>query len=301
MNSSRILLGIALLSLVAVPFRASGKCGAADGVRLDPGNAVYRVEGQEVHLVDGRSKTGTAPGSASSTRTSVFGTPVFGDLDGDGNEDAALLLVQETGGSGTFYYAAAALGIAGGCRGTNAVLLGDRIVPKEVAILGESMVVDCTDRPPGAPMTARPAVEKTLRLAVRNGELVAVPLQMTQDVAGPPVGIAGVEWRLVRLVVDGKDLALAADGVPTFTAEVTGRVHGLATLNRYFGQAMFDPEGRLHWVGSFGATMMSGPEPLMAQEQAFLGALGQARLAVLQGRRLILQDTAGRTVLEFEQ
>jgi hypothetical protein len=43
-----------------------------------------------------------APGSATNSRTQDFDAPVFGDLDDDGDDDAASWLVQQPGGSGTY-------------------------------------------------------------------------------------------------------------------------------------------------------------------------------------------------------
>ena len=164
--------------------------GARKGFAADPLNASYRIEGQEIQLVNGRSEVEAAPGSATKIRTLVFGNPVYGDLDGDGVEDSALLLVHDPGGSGTFYYAAASL-------------------------------------------------------------------------------------------------------------RVDGRVQGLATLNRYFGQMVSDKYCTFRWEGPLGSTMMSGPENLMNQESAFLNALEKARSISIWDSRLVLQDDTGGSALEF--
>ena len=55
-----------------------------------------------------------APGSASRIVTRYFGSEVRGDLNGDGREDVAFLLTQQSGGSGTFFYAVAALDLPSG-------------------------------------------------------------------------------------------------------------------------------------------------------------------------------------------
>jgi heat shock protein HslJ len=47
--------------------------------------------------------------------------------------------------------------------------------------------------------------------------------------------------------------------------------------------------------------MMAGPEPLMEQETAFLQALQATRKISLREGRLVLEDDAGRTRLEFER
>ena len=112
-----------------------------------------------------------APGSATRIRTWVFGEPVWGDLNGDGVEDAALLLVHAPGGSGTFYYVAVALNTNGAYRGTNGVLLGDRIAPQNVSIRNGVVVANYADRRFDESMAVRPSVGKSMYLAMKEGRL----------------------------------------------------------------------------------------------------------------------------------
>jgi hypothetical protein len=137
----------------------------------DPLNAVYTIEGHEVRLFRGRAEKAAAPGSATKSTISVFGKPVYGDLDNDGNDDAALILARDLGGSGTFYYVAASLKVNGSYRGTNAVFLGDRIAPKDVGIQDGVVVVNYAIRGPGQAMTAQPSVGRTKYLKLEKGML----------------------------------------------------------------------------------------------------------------------------------
>lgn len=140
---------------------------------FDPLNATYMVDGQSVTLVNGRAEEAAAPGSASQITTTVFGEPVSGDLNADGKTDAALILVQDTGGSGTFYYAAAEINTTGAATmGTNAILLGDRIAPQNIDIENGQVVVNYADRAPGEPMTTQPSVGVTKYFVLSGDELV---------------------------------------------------------------------------------------------------------------------------------
>ena len=112
-----------------------------DQYATDPLNATYLIEGAAIRLLDGRCELPAAPGSAMKTKTAVLGQPVFGDMDGDADKDAVLLITHDPGGSGTFYYVAAAININGRYQGTNAVLLGDRIAPMEIGIRSGTVVV----------------------------------------------------------------------------------------------------------------------------------------------------------------
>ena len=143
-------------------------------VAVDPLNAVYQVEDQLVHLSRGLAEATAAPGSATRVRTAVSGEPTYGDLDGDGIDDAALFLRHDPGGSGTFHYLAAALRAGDGYRGTKAVFLGDRVTPQTIAIRNGVVVARYLDRRPSEPMAAVPTVGITKYLVLRGGEIVTM-------------------------------------------------------------------------------------------------------------------------------
>lgn len=125
---------------------------------LDPFNATYVIDGRPVKLVDGKAEMAAAPGSATIATTKIFGQPTSGDLNGDGAPDAAFLLQQDSGGSGIFYYVAAAIGSSFGTHGSNAILLGDRIAPQNIEIQNGEIVANYADRRPGEPMITQPSV-----------------------------------------------------------------------------------------------------------------------------------------------
>lgn len=147
---------------------------APESSGLDPKNASYVINGEEVSLVDGISSIEAAPGSASKITTEYFGNEVRGDFNSDGVKDAAFLLSQETGGSGVFYYVAAALGTGAGYKGTNALLIGDRIAPQTTEVNGKQIIVNYAGRASNEPMTASPSIGYSKYFEVRDGELVLV-------------------------------------------------------------------------------------------------------------------------------
>lgn len=164
---------LALVVAAAVACGAGGGT-AGSGAATGPLNASYFIEGREARLAAGRAEIPAAPGSAAMVLTTVFGRPITADLDGDGDDDAALLLVQQAGGSGTFYYVAAAVNDKGTFRGTNAVLLGDRIAPQDLTIEGGRILSNYAERRPDEPLAAAPSVGRTKRLALEGGRLVEV-------------------------------------------------------------------------------------------------------------------------------
>ena len=156
--------------LLAYPAQAEPPGSAFSGVL----NATYIIEKRKVHLIDGRAEVQAAPGSAAKITTAVFGKPVCGDLDGDGRDDAALFLVHDSGGSGTFHYVAAAIAQNGIYQGTNAVLLGDRIDLRTIQIQNGVIVADYADRRPDQSMVAPPSIHKTMYLMLKEGHLEAI-------------------------------------------------------------------------------------------------------------------------------
>jgi hypothetical protein len=132
-------------------------------------DAEFIIDGKRVKLTNGVAQTEAAPGSASKVTTRYFGNEVKTDLNGDGREDVAFILTQEGGGSGTFYYAVAALQSDRGYVGSDGFLLGDRIAPQSTNMSQnpkhkQVVVFNYADRAVGEPMAALPSVGKSVYL-----------------------------------------------------------------------------------------------------------------------------------------
>ncbi len=165
-------------SIAAKPASDAPKSGQ------DPQNATYTINGQPVTLVNGKAEQEAAPGSTEKIVTQYFGNAVEVDLNSDGRMDSAFLLTQSPGGSGTFFYVAAAIQNPGGTyQGTNAIFLGDRIAPQSTNVDPNNpaqFTVSYGEVPAGSPATGKPTqmVSKTFKLD--NGVLVEVPAASTQ-------------------------------------------------------------------------------------------------------------------------
>jgi len=122
-------------------------------------DATYVLDGKSVTLKNGLSETSSATDSAEKVTTRYFGNEVRADLDGDGREDAAFILTQDAGGSGTFFYVVAVLNTAAGTRGSQGFFLGDRIAPQTTELgQGNVIIVNYADRKPGEGFTISPSV-----------------------------------------------------------------------------------------------------------------------------------------------
>lgn len=143
------------------------KCGLGS-----PRDATYNINGQEITLINGKSEFQVVSGSATNIKTSIFGEPVISDLNGDGIKDYVILLTQNSGGSGTFFYVATAINNkVGNIFVTNTILLGDRIAPQTTEVRGGNIIVNYADRKSNEPMTAQPSVGISRYFTVENNEL----------------------------------------------------------------------------------------------------------------------------------
>jgi hypothetical protein len=133
------------------------------------------VDNRIVEMKDGYSEIPAALDSATKIITRHFGNEATGDIDNDGVLDAVFLLTQEGGGTGTFFYVAAARKTPDGYIGTNAVLLGDRIAPQSTVIKEGIITVNYAERNPDESMAVSPSVGVSKSFVMKNGTLFAAP------------------------------------------------------------------------------------------------------------------------------
>jgi heat shock protein HslJ len=110
----------------------------------------------------------------------------------------------------------------------------------------------------------------------------------------------GIEHRLTKLVVGGKEKPLPAQPKITLTITGNGLLGGNSGINRYSGGFKIDNVGGVHWnTPGFSSTMMAGPEDLMNLEQQFLGALQSTQRIKVLRQGLTFETEDGTTRLEF--
>lgn len=140
-------------------------------ISFDPLNTTYTIDEQPIALSDGKVEIGVAAGSAMKDIVEVFGQPTLGDFDNDGDTDAAVVLVESPGGTGTFYYVAAAMNEVNGSKGTNAIFIGDRIAPQTLEFRKGKIIMNYADRKPNEPMAVAPSVGVSKYFVVAQGIL----------------------------------------------------------------------------------------------------------------------------------
>lgn len=157
--------------------------------------------------------------------------------------------------------------------------------------------------PPGEPESSI-AKNADVPPAVNPPAVVEPPVAQPEKPAASPdfssTGSRGTEWRLVKWVANGAEKPIVADSAVTIAFDPSGKIAGNASVNRFSGTYRFDVDGRLEWPrAGFALTKMAGPQPLMAQERAFLESLRRTTQYRVDGQQLVLESQSGATVLTF--
>jgi heat shock protein HslJ len=257
--------------LVVTAFACLASCGGGDergtpaspaaesaaAPRSDHKNTEYSIGGRTIWLVDGVAEVAAAPGSAARVVTRYFGNDVLGDFNGDGRDDVLFLLTQETGGSGTFYYAVAALNLERGYVGSEGLLLGDRIAPQTTALRPNGVVaVNYADRAPGESFSTPPSVGKTIWLKLNPATLqLGEVVQDFEGEADPGSMELGMKtWVWIRAMDGGNEIVPRQADAFTLTFE-GGTFSATTDCNRVRGG--YSTQGReLTFAGNMAATRM---------------------------------------------
>jgi Immunoglobulin-like domain of bacterial spore germination len=115
-------------------------------------NANYRtpVYDRTVTLVNGSYSEGL--GTANAFAVQMLGVYAFGDLNGDGQADAAIILSESGGGSGQFESVIAVINQAGKPHQQSQAQLGDRVLVKSADISSGVIHLDMVVQGPNDPM-----------------------------------------------------------------------------------------------------------------------------------------------------
>ena len=233
-----------------------------------------------------------APGGVS--RPSVSLAPGFrltGDLDGDGRDEAVVVLAQTSGGSGTVNYLAVVSRAASGPRNVATALLGDRVAIRSARIEGGQLLVSVVRAGKGDAMCC-PGELADLGWTLSHGTLNPVA-------TGGGTGrltlatLAGTEW-----VLRAWDIGKPVPGEPEVTLTVQGeKLSGTSGCNRYTATVKADGAPGDLSIGPVASTRMACPEPQSSVEVRVLAQLGNARkFGFLLGQLAITYELNGGSI-----
>jgi len=244
--------------LVAVALSLTSGCQEATEPEVERSaavrNAVYLIEGTPIALVDGAAETPAAAGSSSRVITRIWDEPVLADLNGDGVDDAVLILTHSTGGSGTFYYVAAAIASVDGYSGTAGLLLGDRIEPIAIEARDGKVSVRFMVRGIGASLADPPTIMRTRDFMYDggphdagddggddgNGRLVEVAHDFEGEADPDSMTLGMHTWTWVETAYND-DMIVKPIQTEAFTLTFAdGRVQGATDCNHFSGAYTVD-------------------------------------------------------------
>jgi heat shock protein HslJ len=215
-----------------------------------------------------------------------------GQVSGDAQEEAVVLLDQWSGDTGLFTYLAVVSGEGGQPQNVSTVLLGDLVQVRDVRIEQGMVAVDLVNAGPDDDVCC-PSQRVTLRWQWRDGRLQPVD----STVEGGKLSAADIatqEWAL-GFWAEGDPAPTVA---PLTLAFQDGQFKGFAGCNRYFATVL---DGQLPGellVTQPGLTRMACPEAETATETRFLSLLGKVNRFAFAPRSLVLtynldDNTAG--------
>jgi len=124
-------------------------------------------------LTDGLYVEEYMPGAATKLRILLSYLRVYGDLNDDGCEDVAAILVVDPGGSGTFYYLEAVLNGSGDPRPVASQFLGDRVFIRSMKVENGNVILGMDVTGP-SDSACCPTDSKRVTYALEGDSLVEV-------------------------------------------------------------------------------------------------------------------------------
>ena len=255
---------------LAAALSASGATLASalpDGLANIAYSGIYE---QPVQLVDGVYEGQPfVPDGASRPRVELLrDLYATGDIDGDGTEDAWVLLNESSGGTGQILYLAAVTHTAGEPRNLGTIAIGDRVDVISLEADDPDVRLDYVTAAPG-----EPACCPTLMIRGVYGLKDGQPTELSREERGALslAELAGQTWRLARF--DWNEPVAEAISI---TAEFDGdRISGTAGCNSYFG-TIEAPTPYALTLGPMGWTRKACPPSQMEAEDRYLKALQAA-------------------------
>ncbi|MCB0166914.1 MAG: META domain-containing protein [Anaerolineae bacterium] len=246
---------------------------AATGLTVDQlANATYSgIYEEPVTLTEGRYE-GEPFVEGGASRPTVNFNPnevAFGDLNGDGVEDAVVLLSENSGGSGTFIYLAAVINQDGQpVNVATTQLPGNGPQLKSMTIEEGQIILEVVTQGPDDPECC-PTAKQRLTYTLQDDALTQVSVEDLGKVS--LADLNGTSWRLVDFNFDQQPVPADVDITANFSE---GQLSGFAGCNNYTTSIATEGEFAQSLVISpIAATLMACPEPGMSLETQYLAAL----------------------------
>ncbi|MFZ9213373.1 MAG: hypothetical protein ACO22I_05505 [Candidatus Nanopelagicales bacterium] len=156
--ASLILVACGSTSEVTSNENQSESSQAVAQAAQDPANAGYYIDGILYTLVNGELEQPIEESTAVN-KFKLLDFKASGDLNKDGTDDVAVIITNDTGESGTFYYLS--IFTSGTPVVENTYNFGDRVVVKDLKFADGKFQVTYLDRSPEEDIASEPSIEIT--------------------------------------------------------------------------------------------------------------------------------------------
>jgi len=292
-----IITACALLFALLLPFRTSPAAGTQGVSAADLDGITVRSDrfpSGAVTLRNGEYREPATPGIAAATVVKLTDRRAFGAV--NGRDAAAVVVVTNSGGSGTFFDLALLVKGEGGWVNIDTYFLGDRVKVHSVGIGDNEIFVAMTMHGPGDAQCC-PTQERTRRFTIQADRLIAQEGEKrTERVMS---GIVGPVWRWVRTrYADDTGLTRPADAAGyTLQLRPEGTIHVRGDCNVSGGSfSLKDSELSITITHSTRAACPEG-----SLEDAFIRDLNRTGRFLLKNGGLYLDLKLDSGTMEFHE
>ena len=235
------------------------------------GNATYNgIQESPVTLANGKweGKPYVEGGASRPTAGLVEELYLTGDMNGDGRDEAIVMLWESSGGAGSNSYLALMGKTPDGVTNIGTALIGDRVKLRSGKIVDGAIYLDVLQAGETDAMCC-PTTLATRVWSLQDGLLREGKIEVTGKLS--LAALAGSEWALSELEGGMR----TAEGAEVTLAFASGRISGKSACNRYSASIEEGEVSGSLIIGPAMGTRMACPGELMDVERLFLAALSQ--------------------------
>lgn len=175
-SASRYLLPVFIIGLICQSCGLSNRHLSNRAFLRRLSGLEYRIGDLAVRLENGKYVQETAPDAASEIHVVLSEWLVLGDLNGDHQSDAAVILIANQGNAAKHYYLVPVIRQGKQLAALDAISIGDRISMVSLSIADRQIDVVYLDKEPGNQTESSPKTEIRRRFSVRSDALTELSL-----------------------------------------------------------------------------------------------------------------------------
>lgn len=257
----------------------------------DAANATYSgIYDTPIRLSDGRYEGEPFEEGGASRPTVVLVDDIFetGDLDGDGTREAAVLLVESSGGTESNVFVTVLGHRDGEVANIGTSLIGDRVQIRSFSVHDAQVFIDVLQHGPEDPMCC-PTQKATRTWAL--GENALAEASSTENGTMSLEDLMGLQW-VLKSFSPGEPVP---ESLPLTLHFTEGRVWGNGGCNNYFTDMIESSPGEIE-LNKIGITRMACEDAISDLESRFIKTLQGTTNYGFAGTKLVLTCTVGDSV-----